>query len=277
MNRVDEMFQQARRGGRTAFIPFLTAGDPDLATTVALARRIAACAEERGVPLLIELGFPYSDPIADGATIQTSYTRALAGGIRIEAIFAAVAELRKTLQTPLVAMVSYSLVLRGGTKTFFERARRAGLDGAIIPDLPVEESDEVHRIGREVDLRVIQLVAPTTPPERARRILAASTGFVYCVALTGITGERTSLPADLAGRIDWLRAHTSLPIAVGFGISEPAHVRQLAGKADAVIVGSAIVRRLGELAPAPSGSTGTQLDSLVAFVASLLDPLRAAK
>lgn len=274
MNRVDEMFQRARREGRTAFIPFLTAGDPDPQTTVALVKHIAACAAERSVPLLVELGFPYSDPIADGATIQTSYTRALAGGVRIEGIFGAVKELRRSVEIPLVAMVSYSLVFRGGTKAFLQRAKNAGLDGAIIPDLPVEESDEVHRMGRELDFRVIQLVAPTTPPERARRILAASSGFVYCVSLTGITGERASLPADLAGRIDWLRAQTQLPIAVGFGISEPDHVRQLAGKADAVIVGSAIVRHLGELVP---GRPGANLDSLIAFVAGLLDPLRAPK
>lgn len=270
MNRIDALFAKAQSAGKTALIPFLTAGDPDLAVTKELALEFSRAAARLGVPLILEIGFPYSDPIADGATIQASYTRALARGVKVADIFATVADLRRQCETPLVAMVSYSLVFRAGAKSFLQRARAAGFDGAIIPDLPAEEADPIARCAVELDFALIQLIAPTTTDERAVRILQATTGFVYCVSVTGITGERDSLPAELSTRIATLRARTALPVCVGFGISKPAQIAALRGQADGVIVGSAIVGRLEKIAPGDHAA----IAKLVAFVAELMTPLQ---
>lgn len=268
MNRIDALFAEARKNQQTVFIPFLTAGDPNLAATVTLAQRIFQVAAEVGVPLLLELGFPYSDPIADGATIQTSYTRALAHGIKVAEIFAAAKSLRAGTETPIVAMVSYSLVFRKGPMEFLAQAREAGFDGAIVPDLPVEEAAELHALANGMDFKLIQLVAPTTPPERALEILRTTTGFVYCVSVTGITGERKELPPELSERISWLRENTRLPVAVGFGVSRPEQVKSLARDADGVIVGSAIVGKLANLT-----GKADEINGIAKFVGTLLEPL----
>lgn len=269
MNRLDAVFTSARQSKQSVFIPFLPAGDPDIQSTANLARSIAKSAKDLGVSVALEIGFPYSDPIADGAAIQTAYARALKGGIRIADIFRTIEELRQDLDIPMVAMASYSLVFRNGAKQFLERCKAAGFDGAILPDLPAEEAEEIFKIGTDLDLKIIQLIAPTTPPERAERILRSTSGFVYCVAVTGITGERDKLPPELSGRVQWLRSKTDLPIAVGFGVSKPEHVSELAGQADGIIVGSAIVSRLGEVKPqAPE-----TLSPVADFVTSLMRPL----
>jgi tryptophan synthase alpha chain len=271
MNRLDAAFAAARDKKQSVFIPFLPAGDPDMATTMKLAANVIRSAGELGVPLTLEIGFPYSDPIADGAAIQTAYARALRGGIRVADIFRGVSELRREYDTPMVAMVSYSLVFRNGPQSFLGRTRDAGFDGVILPDLPPEEAADIYRIGQELDLKIIQLVAPTTPPDRAERIVAETTGFVYCVAVTGITGARDRLPPELTGRVEWLRSRTKLPIAVGFGVSKPEHVGELSGQADGIIVGSAIVNRLGDVQPGDAAS----LAEISAFITSLMQPLRA--
>lgn len=270
MNRIDRLFEETRRDDATAFIPFLTAGDPDLNATVALAKSILEAGKRAGIPLLLEIGFPYTDPIADGATIQASYTRALARGVKVDEIFEASTELRRSTDAPLVAMVSYSLVFRASGDRFLERAQRAGFDGAIIPDLPVEEADAVRRWGDEHDFKIIQLIAPTTPPERAEKIVASCTGFVYFISVTGITGERRELPPELPSRVAALRGKTDLPVCIGFGISQPEQVETLRSVADGVIVGSAIVRRLADLAPNDPASVSAIAD----FVATLMAPLR---
>lgn len=238
MNRIDEVFESLRAAGRQALIPFLTAGDPDLASTPAL----AAALLDAGADVL-EIGFPYSDPIADGPVIQASYTRALARGCRLDGVFAAARAIADAApRTPLVAMTSYSLVHRRGPARFLDEARRAGFSGAIVPDLPAEESLALAELAQARDLKLVQLVTPTTPEARAAEVVARASGFVYCVSVAGITGERAALPAELLGRLAWLRAQTRLPLCVGFGVSTPGHVRMLRGHADGVIVGSALVR-----------------------------------
>src|SRR5947199_5395391 len=248
MNPIDALFQRLRRENRKAFIPFVTAGDPDPDGSVLVARALAA----HGASLL-EIGFPYSDPIADGPVIQASYTRALDRGLRLDDVFACIRQLADAPElasrereaatgaeaTPLVAMVSYSLIHRRGPEAFLEQAQRAGLSGAIVPDLPVEESEGLGERAAARDFKLVHLVTPTTPRERALRIARCSTGFLYCVSVTGITGERDRLPDELLDQLRWLRTQTELPLCVGFGISKPEHVRMLREAADGIIVGSA--------------------------------------
>jgi len=227
-------------------MPFVTAGDPDLGFTAELIREL----DRRG-STLCEVGIPYSDPIADGPVIQASYTRALEHKIRVPAILEMLRGVAPQVKMPLVTMVSYAIVYRYGLARFVADAQASGVAGAIVPDLLVEESAELAAICRAADFSLIQLVTPTTPRERAVRIAQASTGFLYYVSVTGITGERTELPPSLVENVAWLRTQTPLPICVGFGISRPEHVRLLAPVADGLIVGSAIVRRLAEAGSRP--------------------------
>jgi tryptophan synthase alpha chain len=270
MNPIDALFERLRSAKQKAFIPFVTAGDPDLPFTERLVHELV----RRGAAL-VELGFPYSDPIADGSVIQASYSRALAGGLRIADVFACARRLADSLDlaggvVPLVAMVSYSLVYRGGPEQFLDRAKTAGLSGAIVPDLPVEEAEELARLAAARDFKLIQLVTPTTPPDRAVRIARTSTGFLYCVSVTGITGERERLPEELRGQLAWLRTKTALPLCVGFGISKPEHVHLLRDLADGVIVGSALVRKVEKAAAEPADCVLREVGELTQ---SLVDAL----
>jgi tryptophan synthase alpha chain len=237
--RIEKTFADLKAAGRMAFMPFVTAGDPRMDATVTLIRELA----RRGVDL-IEVGFPYSDPIADGPVIQASYTRALNNGLHVSDIFAGIAALKGEKLPPLVAMVSYALVFRNGAQEFFRRAQEAGFSGLIIPDLPGDEAGDVADAVRAQGLDLIQLVSPTTPPDRAERILKAASGFVYCISVAGTTGVRQALPEELQAQLRDLRQKTDLPLAVGFGISRPEQVESLRGLADGVIVGSAMVRLL---------------------------------
>lgn len=240
MNAIDVAFRdlQSRRG--KAFIPFLTAGDPNVAATPALAGALIASGAT-----ILEIGFPYSDPIADGPVIQASYTRALDRGLHLDDIFASARRIADAHpQVPLAAMTSYSLVHRRGPERFVTEAMAAGFAGAIVPDLPVEESDTLAEVCRARDFKLVLLVTPTTSPDRARRIVRTSSGFVYCVSITGITGERAVIPPQLVEQLKWLRGETTLPLCVGFGISKPEHVHLLRDHADGVIVGSAFIRQL---------------------------------
>ncbi len=242
--QIGQTFQRLQAAGRMAFMPFVTAGDPDLALTQRLVCELA----KRGADL-IEVGFPYSDAIADGPVIESSYTRALARNIKARDIFEAFSRLECDKPIPpLVAMVSYSIVFRLGPTKFVEQAVQAGFSGMIVPDLPGDEALELAEVVRGAGLDLIQLVAPTTPPERISRILQTASGFLYCVSVAGTTGERGQLPKELSERLRLLRELTNLPLAVGFGISSPMHVQALKGRADGVIVGSAIVRKLEMLA-----------------------------
>jgi tryptophan synthase alpha chain len=271
MNRIDALFAALKRENRRALMPFITAGDPDLETTKALIREVVA----RGASL-VEVGLPYSDPIADGPIIAASYTRALRGGIKQSAILAAIRSLRdeagdaKLAATPLVAMGSYSLIHRQGVESFLKKAAEAGFDGVIVPDLPIEESAHLARLAAAVDLKSIQLITPTTPKDRALKIAQAATGFLYYVSVAGITGERRSLPPDLAENVAWLRSQTDLPVCIGFGIGSPEQVRELAPVADGLIVGSALVRRLADAADRPRDEVVAEIGR---FIAELVEAL----
>lgn len=246
MSAIDQLFTRLRATGRKAFMPFVTAGDPDLDFTMAVLRELAG----RGCTLA-EVGIPYSDPIADGPVIQESYTRALAKKLKVEQIFAAVRQASPALTMPLVTMVSFAIVHRHGLERFVAKATEAGFAGAIVPDLLVEEAGPLSAICRRADFSLIQLVTPTTPRERAVRIAQSSTGFLYYVSVTGITGERRELPPELLENVGWLRTQTNLPICIGFGISQPEHVKQLSPVADGLIVGSALVRQIAKASTSP--------------------------
>ena len=239
MNRIDSKFKRLRSEGRKAFIAYVTAGDPNLATTKKVVLRL----EEAGVDI-VELGIPFSDPIADGPTIQAASYRALAGGVTLKKIFAMVKGLRAATDMPLVFMTYYNPVLRYGLKGFFASCRRYGVDGVIVPDLPCEEASELIKFAKLEKVAVIFLSAPTSTPERIKEIARRSGGFIYYVSLTGVTGARRELPKDIASRIRMIRSVTNKPVAVGFGISTPAQASRIAGMADGVIVGSAIVKMI---------------------------------
>jgi tryptophan synthase alpha chain len=267
MSTLDKLFADLRSKNRKAFLPFITAGDPDLEFTAQLIRELA----KRGCTLC-EVGIPYSDPIADGPVVQASYTRALDKKVKVAEIFATIRNTSSQIQMPLVTMVSYAIVLRHGLERFVAAAKEAGVVGAIVPDLLVEESEPLARVCRREDFSLIRLVTPTTPRERAVRIANSSTGFLYYVSVTGITGERQELPAELVDNVGWLRTQTSLPICIGFGISTPEHVRKVAPVADGVIVGSALVRRIAEAGSQPRSQTIQSIGDLASSLMSALNP-----
>ncbi|MCA9004955.1 MAG: tryptophan synthase subunit alpha [Planctomycetaceae bacterium] len=238
---ISEKFAQVKSENRMAFMPFITAGDPDLETTVDVLKELAA----QGVDL-VEVGFPYSDPIADGPVIQASYTRALNNKFHVHDLF----ETLKTLSAdetvslpPLVAMVSYAIIFRYGAEKFLQEAAGAGFSGLIVPDLPGDEASDFAEQVKSCNLDLVQLVSPLTPEGRTRRIVQTASGFIYCISVAGTTGVRDELPPELTAHLESLRELTDLPLAVGFGISNPEHVNTLRGKADGFIIGSAIVKQ----------------------------------
>ena len=239
--RIDDIFRDLRGRDAKAIMPFVTAGDPDVETTAKVIEAVGV-----GGASVCEIGIPFSDPIADGPVIQASMTRALDGGVRVEAVIEAVREVRQRTELGLVAMCSYSIVYRRGLDAFCKTAADAGFDGLILPDLSLEESQPARDAAAGHGLSLSLLIAPTTPVDRAQRIAEASTGFVYVVARKGITGETAALPPELPGRLEAIRKATDLPLAVGFGLSTPEQVRAVVREADAAIVGSALVRRIHE-------------------------------
>ena len=272
MNRIDALFDRLRREGRPALMPFVTAGDPDLETTAALIPEVLRAGAD-----LVEIGIPYSDPIADGPVVAASYTRALRNGVRTAAIFETIRAVRAELagttraDAPLVAMGSYAIIHRIGVDRYLSDASGCGIDGLIVPDLPIEEAEGLKASADSLDLKLIQLVTPTTPHERARRITRTSTGFLYYVSVAGVTGERTALPPDLIANITRLRSESALPICVGFGISGPEQVRLLAPAVDGLIVGSALVRRLADGAGKPRADVVAEVGRFVAELAGARD------
>ena len=270
MSAIDSLFEGLRSSGRKAFIPFVTAGDPDLEFTRAILGELVA----RGSSLC-EIGIPYSDPIADGPVIQASYTRALDRHVRLETILKTVRQVTQEVSAPIVTMVSYSIVSRHGLERYVADAKEAGVAGAIIPDLLVDESEPLARICRREDFSLIQLVTPTTPRQRAVRIAEASSGFLYYVSVTGITGEQSKMSPQLLDNVAWLREQTDLPVCIGFGISRPEHVRKLAPVADGLIVGSAIVRRVAEARTQPRDAVqrevGDYAESLITALSDVAD------
>ena len=239
-NRIDTCFAVLRQSGRKALIPFLVAGDPDLQAT----RELALTLIENGADLL-ELGVPFSDPSADGPDIMAADARALAAGIRLDHVFELVADLRQETDTPILLLLYYNLIYKQGLDTFFARCLRSGVDGVIVPDLPFEEMPEVRPVAEANNVLVISMVTPLSG-ERLPMLTREAQGFLYCVAALGVTGERSDFGTDLKAYSRQLAGVTGLPRALGFGISTPEQVRTLAADWDALIVGSAIVRRINE-------------------------------
>ena len=271
MTSLASTFSNLRANNRKAFIPFISLGDPNLdATRVFLSELAKAGATT------MELGFPYSDPIADGAVIQASYTRALANRTSMGDLLRFAQSLQESAETsgtPRVAMLSYSLIHRRGIANFVEQAKASHIGGLIVPDLPVEESTHLLALTRQAGLDLIQLVTPTTPKERAKRILDSSSGFVYCVSIAGITGERKELPPQLLEQLAWLRSQTDLPLCVGFGISRPDQVEILRNHCDGVIVGSALVRLCEQVGKKTILQVASEIGTLARSLIQALHPV----
>lgn len=237
MSRIADAFAALRRRGDAALIPFLMAGDPDLDATLQLVRAAA----DNGADLL-ELGMPFSDPTADGPVLQRSARRALQRGVSLPRVFELVQELRRGASIPVILFGYYNPIFHYGPQRFAADAKAAGVDGCLVVDLPPEEADELQRWMNAERLDMIFLLAPTSGPERVKRVLKRARGFLYYVSLTGVTGPRATLPENVAPRVAALRRSTKLPIGVGFGISSPEQAATVSVFADAVIVGSAVMK-----------------------------------
>lgn len=239
-NRLERFFGESRRTGRKALVVYICAGDPDLATTERLVPQLAAAGAD-----VIELGVPFSDPLADGPTIQAASQRALAAGTTLSGVLELVRRLRRSgCDVPLVLFGYMNPIVRMGLAPFVAEAAEAGADGLLVPDLPLEESLPLGELAQARELSLVLLAAPTTPPARLRAIGQATRGFLYFVSVTGVTGARAALPEDLPAKLAEVRAATGVPVAVGFGISTEEQARGLAAHADAVVVGSALVDAL---------------------------------
>jgi len=240
--RIEARIRRRVGAGSGALMPFIVAGHPTLEATAAMLPAL----EEAGADV-IEIGFPFSDPIADGPVIAGAMHEALQGGVTPEEVMATVRSVRAKVGAGLIAMVSHSIVVRSGEAAFVEAAAAAGFDGLIVPDLDVDRADSLVEAVDAHALAFGMLIAPTTAEARLDRLVGLCRGFVYLLARVGLTGERAGVP-DLGSRVEAIRARTTLPIAVGFGISAPDHVASVLGQADAAIVGSALVRRIGDAA-----------------------------
>jgi tryptophan synthase, alpha subunit len=241
MNRVDKKFNELNRDKKKAFIAYITAGDPSLAMT----KSIVLALEGAGVDI-IELGIPFSDPLADGPTIQAASYRALKKGVTLKKIFLLAGALRKVTEIPLVFMTYYNPVLRYGIEKFIKSCYSNGVDAVIVPDLPYEEAKDIIRYAKEYGVATIFLAAPTSSEKRIKEIVNHSTGFIYYVSLTGVTGSRAKLPVEVASKVRFIKSMTKKPVAVGFGISSARQAGDIAKCADGVIVGSAIVKLIAD-------------------------------
>jgi len=262
MSRIKQTFTELKQAGRKALVPFITVGDPDLETTVAIVRVL-----ERAGADLIELGIPFSDPMADGPTIQASSERSLRQGTTLVGVLDVVRQIRLESDVPLVLMGYYNPVLRYGNELFARDAAAAGVDGLLIVDLPPEEADELQRYLRPAAIDLITLLAPTTPPERKARLASSAEGYIYYVSMTGVTGTQAVNAESIEAEVRELMITSPVPVAVGFGIATPADVSNIARFADAVVVGSALVKVI-ETAP-----EAERLEQVEAFVSSLRDAI----
>ena len=236
MDRIAETFARTRREKRAAFVAYLCAGDPDFDTSLAACRAVIAAGAD-----VLEIGVPFSDPLADGLTNQLAAQRALDGGMTAARVFELVRRLRETSQIPIVFYTYYNLVYSNGVEAYVRAAKEAGVDGMLTLDLPPEEAGEVLTACARHDVKTVFIVAPTTPAARLPVITAAATGFIYYVSREGVTGVRSQVAANIPDAVAAIRRHTSLPVVVGFGISTRDQVRQVASVADGVVVGSALV------------------------------------
>jgi tryptophan synthase alpha chain len=239
--RISETFKRLRSEGKKAFIPYIMSGDPSLKET----EEIVLLFEECGADI-VELGVPFSDPLADGPTIQRASERALQKGTTLRSVISLVYDLREITQIPLVLMTYFNPIFRYGSENFIRDAKKAGVDGVIIPDLPPDEAGDFIRISKKHGLDTIFLLAPTSTENRIKKVIKSSCGFIYYVAITGITGSNLLLDGTMEILLAHIRKYTANPIAVGFGVSSPDDAANIAKLSDGVIVGSAIIKRLQE-------------------------------
>lgn len=239
MNRIDQKFRELKAKKQKALIIYLTCGYPDIKTTEKLVLELEGAGAD-----IIELGVPFSDPLADGPVIQESSAYALKKGINLNRIFSLVMSLRKKTQIPICLMGYYNPVFSFGPARFVAEALRSGVDGIIIPDLPPEEDRELVSLSKERGLKTIFFLSPTSSKERMKYIAQVSSGFIYYVSLTGVTGARQSLPPDLKENIRIIKGYTQKPVCVGFGISRPEHIAEVFKIADGAIVGSAVIKAI---------------------------------
>ena len=265
MSRIAQAFARARAEHRAAFVAYLCAGDPDFETSLAACRAVIAAGAD-----ILELGVPFSDPLADGPTNQWAAQRALAGGMTAARVLELVRRIRAESEVPIVFYTYYNLVFANGVDAYVRAARAAGVDGMLTLDLPPEEAGEVQAAARAHGLDTVCIVAPTTPDSRLPRIAAATTGFIYYVSREGVTGVRSELATGIAAAVERVRRHTKLPVVVGFGIASRAHVAQVAAEADGVVVGSALVNIIKDQA----GDRARLVAALTARTADLVAGLR---
>ena len=265
MNRIDARFQALAEQGETAFIPYITAGDPTLAMTAKIVLEL-----DRAGCDIVELGVPFSDPIADGVVNQEAAQRALKHNVTLHDVVNLVRELRKQTEIPLVLFTYYNPVLAYGVEPFARDCASAGVDGVLCVDLPPGEDEDYKKSLDAHGVATVFLAAPTSTPERIALIAKNSAGFVYYVSRTGVTGERADIASTVQGMVASIKRHTSTPVAVGFGISSPAQAAEVAGYADGVIVGSAIVRLIGQ-----SGESADTPKKIFDFVKPLVDATKS--
>jgi tryptophan synthase alpha chain len=264
MNRIVERFARLKREGKKGFIVYVGAGDPNLDAT----RRLALAFDQAGVDVL-ELGVPFSDPLADGLVNQLAAQRGLESGTTPPKVLKTVAAIRRDSQIPIVLYIYFNLIHKVGLDRFIKVAAKAGVDGLLVLDLPPEESDNYESLMRRAGLCHIYLVAPTTPEDRMELIVKRGAGFIYYISREGVTGMQTSVASNLASQVAKIRAHTNLPVAVGFGISNPKQAKLVASSSDAVVVGSAVVNQI-----AGHGKSPELVKRVGAFVKSLVSAVK---
>jgi len=265
MNRIVERFARLKREGKKAFIVYIGAGDPNLKAT----RQLALAFDQAGVDML-ELGVPFSDPLADGLVNQLAAQRGLESGTTPPKLLETVAAIRRQSQLPIVLYIYFNLIHRVGMEKFIANAAKAGVDGLLVLDLPPEESDNYETLMRQAGLCHIYLVAPTTPEDRMKLIVKRGAGFIYYISRVGVTGMQTQVASNLAEQIAKIRAHTTLPIAVGFGISNPEQAKLVAREADGAVVGSAVVNQIAQHSKSPD-----LVARVGAFVKTLADGVKS--
>ncbi|MCG8588188.1 MAG: tryptophan synthase subunit alpha [Proteobacteria bacterium] len=264
MSRLESCFETLRGRGERALIPFLTVGDPDVQTTAALVRAMAEAGADA-----VELGVPFSDPIAEGPTIQRASERALRTGVTLRRVLELTAELRQELDLPLVLMGYANPIFAMGAAAFAESAAAVGVDGIIVPDLPPEEGREIYGACRDRGVDPVLLAAPTTTPKRLERLGRETRGFLYYVSLTGVTGARGEVAGDVEAKVRRVKSATDKPVCVGFGISKPEHAQHVGTFADGVIVGSAVVDRIEA-----ARDRDEAVDAVSAYITEMKAPLR---
>ena len=265
MNRIVETFAALRRDGKKGLVVYIGAGDPDLAAT----RDLALAFTRAGVAVL-ELGVPFSDPLADGLVNQLAAQRGLESGTTPVRVLQTVAEIRQQSQIPIVLYIYFNLIHKVGLEKFIADASKVGVDGLLILDLPPEESENYESLMKQAGLCHIYLVAPTTPEDRMELIVKRGSGFIYYISREGVTGMQSQVATNLASQVAKLRSHTDLPVAVGFGVSNPEQARLVAGQADAVVVGSAIVNQI-----AANGKSPELVAKVGSFVQALSDAVKS--